>query len=213
MLKRLFSNINMQMWCWTVDLPGKVLPFASQRRAVFQKTATSFKHPAGNYEDFLVPVCTKFFSKEVQDHLKNSPPAWRGLVFCSINIPRLLGEKSSLLSIIKENRQFSKCLSKRDLTMCRKGTVVARDKFFHYHCPWSSYLQFSVRWSLLQPLDVLRWSCKMMGGCQLCQSAASLPEQTASFFFLVNYSLYLLHLSLSRRETAKQEGEFECWTD
>lgn len=73
--------------------------------------------------------------------------------------------------------------------------------------------QFSVRWSLLQPLDVLHWRCKTMGGCQLCQSVASLPEQTASFFFLVNYSLYLLRLSLSRRETVKQEGEFECRMD
>lgn len=117
------------------------------------------------------------------------------------------------MSIIKENRQFSKCSSKRDLTTCRKGTVVARDNFFHYHCPCSSYLQFLVRWSLLQPLDVLHWRCKTMGGCQLCQSVASLPEQTASFFFLVNYSLYLLCLSLSRRETVKQEGEFECRMD
>ena len=99
------------------------------------------------------------------------------------------------------------------------GRVAARDNFFHEHCHWPSYLQFSATWPLPQPLVVWYRDCRttvrclIHSGCQLCQSGASLPEQTASFFFQVNYSLYLLSQRPSHKEIGKDGGEFECPMD
>lgn len=66
--KWLSSNINRQMWWWTYKQENCQESCwhycASQSRAVFKKTATSFKHPAGSCKDLWTPVCLKSLENE-----------------------------------------------------------------------------------------------------------------------------------------------------